>query len=369
MSGPIQVSEGVFDLPADALEVIQGLVNKQFDVIVSDILNKDIILPTPLLPLSDVLNVNSKVYGAFSLIIPLVDDLDSFLRSYLHGKEGAPFETGACFIVEKRKAKSLKRTLPQFKLVHQFESNSVQWHVYLDVSRSRVLNQLTLSSQLMMSFSGHVAHQDASVLMDSAASHCFVDFGFAKTFRLKVKKGNNTLVLGNGDEVQMDGKIEVHVKIQQYQSQITCIVANLSEGIDLILRNDWLVQHKARLDFASECCVLYKYCRKMTLHVNLVQSQSPNPHRLTAMQFKRSIRKGATSFLVQLTAVGDDVEDTVATPYATVLEECADVFQPIPIGLPPERELAHTISLEPDGKPPFRPIYRLSPLEMEEAKK
>jgi hypothetical protein len=50
------------------------------------------------------------------------------------------------------------------------------------------------------------------------------------------------------------------------------------------------------------------------------------------MQFKRSIWKGATSFLVQLTAVGDDVEDTLATPYATVLEEYVDVFQPIPTG-------------------------------------
>jgi hypothetical protein len=87
------------------------------------------------------------------------------------------------------------------------------------------------------------------------------------------------------------------------------------------------------------------------------------------MQFKRSIRKGATLFLVQLTAVGDDVEDTVATPYTILLEEYADVLQPIPTGLPLEREMAHIIPLEPDGKPPFRPIYRLSPLELLEAKK
>jgi hypothetical protein len=195
------------------------------------------------------------------------------------------------------------------------------------------------------------------------------EFWFPKTFGLKVKRGSNTLILGNGDEVPMDGHIKVHVKIQQYQSQITCLVAKLSEGINLILGNDWLVQHKARLDFESKCCVLYEGRRKMTVHVNLVQCQSSNTHRLTAMQFKRSIRKGATSFLVQLTAVGDDVEDTVAAPYATVLEEYADVFQPIPTGLPPEREIAHIIPLEPDGKPPFRPIYTLSPLKLEEAKK
>ena len=87
------------------------------------------------------------------------------------------------------------------------------------------------------------------------------------------------------------------------------------------------------------------------------------------MQFKWSIWKGATLFLVQLIAVGDDVEDTLAAPYAILLEEYADVFHPIPTKLPLEHEMAHTIILEPDGKLPFRPIYRLSPLELHEAKK
>ena len=81
----------------------------------------------------------------------------------------------------------------------------------------------------------------------------------------------------------MDGNIKIHVRKQQYQIQITCLAAKFSEGIDLILSNDWLVQHKARLDFAFECYVLYKGRRKMTLHVNPMQCQSPNPHRFTAM--------------------------------------------------------------------------------------
>jgi len=34
--------------------------------------------------------------------------------------------------------------------------------------------------------------------------------------------------------------------------------------------------------------------------------------------------------------------------------------------LPPERNTAHTIPLEPGHKPPFRPIYRLSPVELAE---
>ena len=52
-----------------------------------------------------------------------------------------------------------------------------------------------------------------------------------------------------------------------------------------------------------------------------MHDQSPNPHRLFAMQFKHSIWKGATSFLVQSLAVGDDTEDTMAPPCATMLDE------------------------------------------------
>ena len=67
----------MFDLSSYKLEAIQDKVNKQFDVIVFDILNKDIILPTPSLPLSDVFDEKSKVYEAFSLIIPFVATIAS----------------------------------------------------------------------------------------------------------------------------------------------------------------------------------------------------------------------------------------------------------------------------------------------------
>ena len=106
----------------------------------------------------------------------------------------------------------------------------------------------------------------------------------------------------------------------------------------------------------------------MIVYVNLVQSQSPNSQRLTAMQFKWSIWKGATSFPIQLTAVGDNVKNTMAPPYAIVLEGFADVFQPLPSGLPLERKMAHAISFELDGKPPFWPIYRMSCLKLQEGK-
>lgn len=52
-----------------------------------------------------------------------------------------------------------------------------------------------------------------------------------------------------------------------------------------------------------------------------------------------------------------------------VIDHYKDVFSEVPAGLPPDRGVGHTFPLEPNAKPPFRPIYRLSPNEMEEAKK
>jgi len=58
----------------------------------------------------------------------------------------------------------------------------------------------------------------------------------------------------------------------------------------------------------------------------------------------------------------------VAAPYATLLKEFVDLFQPIPTSLSQERKMAHTILLVQDGKIPFRTIYQLSLLEVQKAK-
>jgi hypothetical protein len=53
-----------------------------------------------------------------------------------------------------------------------------------------------------------------------------------------------------------------------------------------------------------------------------------------------------------------------------LLSEFSEVFQdPLPAGLPPERSEGHSISTEPGHPPPFRSMYRLSPLEYRELEK
>ena len=90
-------------------------------MIVCDILNKDIILPTLLLPLKVVYAYKSNIFRTCSLIIPTLEVLQSLLRAYLHGKNEVHYDTNACFLIEKHKAKYLKRKFSRFKLMHQFQ--------------------------------------------------------------------------------------------------------------------------------------------------------------------------------------------------------------------------------------------------------
>ncbi|GLI59497.1 hypothetical protein VaNZ11_001381, partial [Volvox africanus] len=50
-----------------------------------------------------------------------------------------------------------------------------------------------------------------------------------------------------------------------------------------------------------------------------------------------------------------------------LLSQYEDVFKDIP-GLPPMRPVDHTIPLMPGAQPTARPMYRLSPLELDEVK-
>src|SRR5207302_10304851 len=52
--------------------------------------------------------------------------------------------------------------------------------------------------------------------------------------------------------------------------------------------------------------------------------------------------------------------------FPALLKEIADVFpDELPLELPPQCDIDHRITLEPGNTPPWRPIYQLSPLELD----
>jgi hypothetical protein len=204
------------------------------------------------------------------------------------------------------------------------------------------------------------------VILDTAATDCFVNSSYLDNFGLQYVKESSVLQLANGEEVQVEEYVKLRVKVQQYYGHLICLVTKLGDGIDLIFGDDWLNKYKAHVDYESKTCVIQKGKRKISLQANPLTHWAPKSSTkcLSAMQFKRVVRKGAMPILFQLTKVDDEeissqLVDTGCL--AALLEKFEDVFEPLPSGLPLKREMA-----EEGSKPPLRPIYRLSPKELEE---
>ena len=69
-------------------------------------------------------------------------------------------------------------------------------------------------------------------------------------------------------------------------------------------------------------------------------------------------------------SINHELERELQQSSSKVMDEYRDVFPvDLPKGLPPHRLIDHTIELTPGSSPPYRPSFRMSPLELEEVKK
>jgi hypothetical protein len=93
------------------------------------------------------------------------------------------------------------------------------------------------------------------------------------------------------------------------------------------------------------------------------------PPMLSAMQVKRALKRGDQVVMVQLSELKLDSQIPADKKLADLLKEYEDVFKlELPHGLPPERNVGHSIPVEPGAPPPFRPMYWLSLVEQAEVK-
>jgi hypothetical protein len=170
---------------------------------------------------------------------------------------------------------------------------------------------------------------------------------------------------------------------------------------DLVLGNSWLQAHSAVLNFRRRCVELHTGGRFVVMRPDAVAdsttvhalSTKPQSRVLSAVQMRRQVRRAGRAqdllFSVHVRA-GTDASSSkgeVQSPpgedrtggkvrlvpdqqLAALLAEYAYVM---PDGLPGgtvDRGIGHTIPLVPGlHKPPSRPLYRLSPLELAEVKR
>lgn len=298
-------------------------------------------------------------------------------------------------------------------------------HVYYDAPGTRREKLNVTDDNLVFKLPGSVANATASILIDSGASGNFVGEDFLKKSSYKIQALTQPVEVevANGTLVRSLGTCTLPVKLQSYKGNVTALVLpTIVPGIDYILGQPWLLANKVKLDYAAVTCSIHstkrrtivvagthpdKPSRETTPRVHYVRQAlnvmatnhtgSAAPKIVSAHAAAKALRSGAHGMIVHV------IKETDGTPsiqlisrkspgtmmcspkavrslltteviqtdqrIAKLIKEFHDVFADLPAGLPPKRDIGHTIPLTPDATPQFRPIYRLSPVESEELRK
>jgi hypothetical protein len=89
--------------------------------------------------------------------------------------------------------------------------------------------------------------------------------------------------LGDGSSANIIGKCSLRLNLGPFQDRIVGLVLqNFSQHHDIILGDEFLSKHKAKLDYKHQAVVLYKGNRKFT--ISLAKTQRLKPLRLLTRQ-------------------------------------------------------------------------------------
>jgi hypothetical protein len=177
-------------------------------------------------------------------------------------------------------------------------------------------------------------------------------------------------------------------RIDKFKDRRPFTVTKLGQD-DIVLGKPWLTQFNPDIDWVNNVVTLVKNGVEYQMQPPLEGDANGSTGDaafglLSGLQVKRAMRKGANTFLAVLRETTDsktaettqleefkfDYEDPEWTGrMRQVLRKHKQLFQGMPKGLPPKRSVDHKIELEAWSKPPFGPIYHMSPLELDEARK
>ena len=228
--------------------------------------------------------------------------------------------------------------------------------------------------------------------LDTMASRNFIDYGLVKKLKVKIHKHppdlTNRIILGDNSSKESTGTVHVLIEMGPYKDYVWFEVLTLPTSFQLILGQQWLTRHNCILKYPELTCDLVKDGKKLTLQcpppkdTNSTPSDSEMTHLsdedtedtgtfLSALQVKRCLRKTQDidqdrTFLVMVQAIPDthvEAIPTISPDLQNVLDKHVVVGKDLPDLLPPQRDMQHAIDLVPDGKPPFKCIYRLTKIE------
>ena len=138
------------------------------------------------------------------------------------------------------------------------------------------------------------------------------------------------------------------------------------EGLEVVLGKPWLNKYNPDIDWPTNSMVI----KTSNQEHFLVGGPNKNRHHdsitlnfISSKQAKQAMKNGDE---VYLCIIKEATESSVPPQAQPILQEFKDVFPDELPNLPPKRKVDHAIDLEPGGKMPNLPMYRMSHKEHEE---
>ena len=244
-----------------------------------------------------------------------------------------------------------------------------------------------------LELAARIGRRPMRVLVDSGSTGNYIDARECTARRIKIEAEDQSeeLKMADGTVVKTEGRVQFVLKCGGYRGQISArVFPNMNKP--MILGIPWLSKENPHIDWTQATVVVNKDHQWISLP--LAKPLQSNPvhlaNEISASQANQMLKRKEVerAFLGIIRLVEEESKGMDAPEESTttqkpkwdqalpssiraVLEEFDDVFpQDLPLGLPPVRE-GHEfkIDLEDEVPPVHRPLYKMSPLELEEAKK
>lgn len=300
---------------------------------------------------------------------------------------------------------------------------SAPWpvQVWLDPAvKAPNLSRLGSNRQTMI-FDGHLDVVPVQFLVDSGASHSFVPVTLAQHmhWRMQPTPMQHAVMADSAVTCSILGTTKVKLSLGPIIVCMCVLVLDTADmGFDMIVGDDFNITHESRLDWNARTLTVRDPHTHVQHIIPAASGAVPKPSinrslQPAAVQLSSIVAKTYGSALLctlRVTPSGtmessapdmpvpaklsdtkpaafDRVPDAPVTVLGAqepvvplelptdldptikdLVSEFADVFLPVPAGLPPDRGEKHCIPLIPGAKPAYRRMHRFSPMELAEAK-
>jgi hypothetical protein len=209
----------------------------------------------------------------------------------------------------------------------------------------------------MIEVEGMISNRPLVILIDSGASHSYVDPRVVESLHLMRSKHEKSWLvqLATGTKRKVNELVKsCSLDMNGMSTKAELNILHLG-SYDCLIGMDWLDQHHALLDCRNK---RFTCLNEEGIQVT-VQGipRTVTVREILAMQLKKCYRKGCQLFAARVEEVFQDVVSNLEDH--RVLKEFEDVFQEVP-GLPPKRDIDFSINLMPGAAPVSKAPYRMS---------